>query len=1801
MTAVNPPPDFGLYFFGDYPGGTGAADAYDTMLTAARFADRHDFSSVWIPERHFHSFGGIFPNPSVLAAALARETRNVRINSGSVVLPLHDPIRVAEEWSVVDNLSGGRVGIGCASGWNSNDFVFYPDRYGRHRELMYEQVEEIRRLWAGASTTRTGGTGEPTTVSLHPRPVQRTVPMYTAVVGRRESFALAARHDLGIVTNLMTQDIDALADNIAYYRAARAEAGLDPAAGTVTVLVHTYLAADARRAREAAFGPLTGYMRASLSLFGQVTNSLGFNIDLAEADEDDLTYLFSRAYDRYCDSRALIGSPESCAETVARLRDAGVDEIAALVDFGMPADLLTAGLPHLDALRRRSLTATAYPVTPGQRRMWFLERLSPGDSQNEPKAIRLTGPIDHAALHRAVRRLGERHPGLRSVYREADGDAIRLVQPHQAIPVEVGDHTGQDEATVVADVIRQESHHRFDLAEGPLFRIRLLRLAPEHHVLVFSLHHITVDAASATILTRDLSELYRAELAGRTPRLPMLPRRPATPVAETDAGLAYWVERLGGEPPVLRLPADRPRPAVQTFAGRARFDRLDAEATAALVRLGTDNGATLFMTLLTGLAATIHRMSGQDDMIVGVPVSQRSPGQRDVVDFLVNTLPLRFDTSGDPTFGELLGRVRSVTLDGLDHATVPFETVVAAVSPPRDTSRTPVFQIMAEFKPGEAFTLDLPGVVATPLDAGRDVSVTDMSLHLLHRDGEVVVHLEYNTDLFDDATAARFSRLFLAVLATAGRRPAARLSELPYGDDTDRDLNQRWGTGPAANDTGTVVDAIEAHAADAPSAVAIVDEDGELDYAGLVAGAHRIAAALRAAGIGRDDVVATWLPRDRRAPVTWLGVMRSGAAYLPLDPALGTARVATVLADSRAAAVLTTRELSESLPSGHDVPVLVLDTSPGLAEDTPSPPVEDDAAYVVYTSGSSGRPKGVVIGHHGLTGLCGWFGRRFRFGRAGRAAAVCGQSFDASVVELWPTLYGGGSVAIAPEEVRRDPAALAAWCDRTGVRFTLLPTGLGEAVLELPADRRPSLSVLMIGGDVLRRRPAADVPFEVVNAYGPTEGTVLVTTHPVSADGPARIPIGSPIDGAVLRVCDAEGRPRPVGAVGELRIGGRPPAKGYLHDPGLTAERFVEDADGNRWYRTGDLVRWTNDGVLEFHGRIDDQVKIRGFRVEPGESAAALRGLDEVADTAVLAVADGTGERRLVAYVAPRPGVAVPGLEDRLVERLAGILPEYLIPTGWVCLDRLPYDANGKVDRARLPEWRPVVSEVSAPDSASGPRTAWAEALGIPVEKVDDSVSFFESGGHSITAMRLLNRLRAEFGIETSMMDFYREPTLRAVTTGPRPADLTEGPASYQQAGMVGGGIRSAPEDWNIVLHVDMRGDLDREALAEAVTAVTVRHESLRTGFVHRDGEWMQQVLPAAPASLPEVDLTGLPAEESAAGIDAESRRLAQTGFDVGAGHLVRFRLLRASADRWRLVVVAHHAVCDGWGMSVLLADLASAYRQAVTGGPVSLPRAAQSIEYARWQRENWSDRIFDRRMEHWRERLRGTDLTAGFPPTVARSEDTPGVFLRREIPTELVARVADFTAARGYTPFAAWATALGVLVARRTGVTSMAFGTPYAAREDARHDSLITSVAMVMPLGVHVPSGTGFGDACARTMADHATAVDHLMPFRKLCEGLVTDRAGLSKMFPVLLAYQSSVRLDLDLPGLETTVDEPHNGRPHRRTAFFVEPGRSRWRFGVLCDGARYDETTAGEWLDAWIEALAEGIGDPDTPLRLT
>ncbi|MFD0558618.1 amino acid adenylation domain-containing protein/natural product biosynthesis luciferase-like monooxygenase protein [Stackebrandtia endophytica] len=1411
--------DFSVYFFGDYPlETTDGVDKYDFIIDATRFADQHGFHAAWLPERHFHSFGGLFPNPSVLAAALARETDRIRLHAGSVVLPLHQTIRVAEEWSVVDNLSAGRAGICVASGWHANDFALFPQRYGTHRDSMYSQLGELRRLWSGEAISAVSGTGEDIDLKLYPTPVQSMPPMYAAVVGNPDSYRLAAREGLGIVTNLMTQSIEQLAERIELYRRTRAEVGLDPAGGRVVVLVHSYLGEDLATVRREAFEPFCGYMRSSLGLLGQAANSLGMTIDVHNTPEEDLRFLLGKAYERYCESRALIGTVDSCAPIVADLMAAGADEIAAFLDFGVPAEPAMAALPHLDALRRRFVTVAATvdeplpvslsteetaeptptepeseepseplsepssgpssgPLSFAQERFWLAEQLFPEHSTyNEARAVRLQGPVDPLILQRAFDRLADRHATLRTVIRVVDGQPRQIVRDDLTVELTVSDHLGQDESSVVAEVMSVESAHRFPLADGPLFRPRLLRFATDHHVLFLNAHHAIIDTVSAYRVAIEVSALYRAELTGGTADLPDLPmsyleyaeaQRTAVESGEHDVDLAYWREHLAGDLPVLALPTDRPRPAVLRPAGASVVDYLSGDLSERARRYSGSRRSTMFMTLLAAMATTFRRLSGQSEVVIGAAIADRPDGAENLIGAMLNTIPLRI-RQGEESFNDLLSLVRDTTMDGYQHGAVPFESILDVVKPPRDTSRTPLFQTLVVFENEDVFDLDLPEVTTTLLDVVPDRAIYDLAFYLANVADGVRVHAEYNTELFDESTVRGFIRQFEAVLEAAVTSPELPLPTLDTLTADDADRLSTWQRGPRpAPSAGPLSDQVARQAADDPTAIAIEHGEDTLDYQRLNRLADELAAQLTAAGV--HHVVAVRLPRGPGLAVAHLAIRRHGGVCLPIDPSLPRDRVAFMLADTGCRLILTDEEAPfAGVARWHvtDLGETRSITAIPTAESAPDP--GEDAAYLIFTSGSTGAPKAVPVDERGIDNACAWYRRRTELTAGTRTTITAGLGFDVFIMELWSALTAGARLVVPTEEARHDPAAMVEWLRQRHIEVAWLPTVLAEGVVALPASDRVPTRIIVTVGSALRVAPRPTAPFELVNAYGPAE-TSIVASHATIAPGSSTIPIGVPLPGTELYLLDDRLSPVPVGSTGEIHIGGIGVASGYLGRPELTAQRFVATSVG-RLYRTGDLARWNDDGELEFLGRNDDQVKIRGFRVEPGEVTAALRAVEGVEDAVVIAEGDPV---MLAAYLV---GPTESDTAD-VVARIRRVLPDHMVPRRFAYLSALPLNRNGKVDRSQLPAARTVTVGTDAPDSAMEHQLAqlWCEELGL--DTVGVTTSFFDLGGDSLAAARLVSQVRSMTGSAYPLLDFFRAPTIRAMAARVEQPTTTAPPA----------------------------------------------------------------------------------------------------------------------------------------------------------------------------------------------------------------------------------------------------------------------------------------------------------------------------------------------------------------------------------------------------------------------------------------
>jgi len=1030
--------------------------------------------------------------------------------------------------------------------------------------------------------------------------------------------------------------------------------------------------------------------------------------------------------------------------------------------------------------------AADYPLSPAQRRLWVLAQLEEGRAvYSMPFALELAGELDRVALERALDDVVDRHESLRTIFVEVRGEPRQRVQPAAGAAPGWRDLTGEADPDLAACALATaEARRPFDLECGPLFRAQLVRLAPTRHLLLTTMHHIVADGLSLGVFVRELAQAYRTRRAGAAPDWIPLPlqyrdyavwqlARSAAPEMAAHSG--YWREKLVGAPPALELPTDRPRPAVQTFRGRIHAFRLDDPRRRGLVALARREQASLFMVLVALVKVLLRRHTGQEDIVVASPIAGREhadlTGQ---IGFYLNTLVLRDRVPGGASFLEVLRGVRQTALKAYEHQAFPFDQLVEELDLPRDLSRSPLCDVVVVLQNTGDLRLLLPEVEARAFPFETGISKFDLTFDFQEAPDGLHVGLEFNTDLFDSdrmaRLAAQFSTLVDRVLADA-TGPVGRLEILP--EEERRRVLEEFNTTEVTVPAGVdVVTMIEAQVEQSPGAPAVEFDGRTLTYDELNTRANRLAHHLRAEGAGQGALVAVCLERSTELVVALLAVLKTGATYVPLDPAFPTERLAYMLEDSGASLLIgefpvgggsagSCRRIDMGAVEGADAPA----GSPARRVDG------DTAAYVIYTSGSTGRPKGVEVLHRGLTNFLLGMQREPGLTAADTLLAVTTVSFDIAGLEMWLPLTVGARVVLVSRETAADGTALRETLHRSRANFMQATPATWRLLLAAGWRGTPGLRILC-GGEALPGELAGLLLVrgaEVWNVYGPTETTVWSTAHRVSpADASlATVTIGRPIANTRCYVVDAAGEPAPIGVPGELWIGGEGVARGYWRRPELTAEKFVRDpfarSTGARVYRTGDIARWRADGTLEFLGRGDHQVKLRGFRIELGEIEAALLAHALVRAAAVALREVRPGDPQLVAYVVPRDApVAMAELRDHLRAKL----PDYMVPGAWVSLAELPLTSNGKVDRRALPvpgvEARPAAAKHVPPrtPAEAAVAAAWAEVLGAPQVGAEDN--FFDLGGHSLKATMAVARLRERHGGAFTLADLFRHPTVAA-------------------------------------------------------------------------------------------------------------------------------------------------------------------------------------------------------------------------------------------------------------------------------------------------------------------------------------------------------------------------------------------------------------------------------------------------------
>ena len=1475
---------------------------------------------------------------------------------------------------------------------------------------------------------------------------------------------------------------------------------------------------------------------------------------------------------------------------MSRLRkDVGVELPLAAV-FESPDVAGLAG--KVEEAHRQALVPSLPPLQPrgeersgvaslsfAQQRLWFLDQLAPGNPfYNIPLVVRLVGGLDPVRVGSSLRELTTRHDTLRTTFPSVGGRPEARIADATEVRVPLVDLSQLPSAegeAVARRLVAAAAHRPFDLARGPLLHTLLLRLGRREHVLVLALHHIVADGWSMGVLMREMMTLYGG---GSLPSLPIHYADYATwqegwlhgEVAEVL--LDEWRRRLAGSPPVLELPTDRPRPAVQSFRGGHYQHLLSADLGAGLTGVGQKRGATLFMVLLAAFQTLLARIANQEDVLVGTPIANRQQAALEgLIGLFINTLVLRAQPGAEKTFEGLLQEVKETSLSAYAHQDLPFEHLVEALQPQRDLSFTPIFQVLFVFQNLALPRFDLPDLEVEEFAAEGGTAKFDLTLTIASGDSEasgnapLALSWVYSSDLFDHTTIRRWSRSLNRLLEKVVEVPGVVLKDLPLLSPEERhQVVREW------NDRDRPVDAppmlhriVTRRAAERGEAMAAVEGARHLSYGELVRRAEHLAKHLRAAGVGPDVRVGISLERSLEMYWALLGVLEAGGVCVPIDPEYPAERREFLVADSGLAVLLTTHgrvdgAVGEGVPriyleeSLQEMPSDVAGEGTGGGPTGPEP-AGDSLVYVIYTSGSTGVPKGVAMTHRPLVNLVAWQSADPALQRGVRRMQFSSLSFDGSFREIFVTWGSGGTLVLVPEPLRRDVPALVRWIAQERVEKALLPAVVLRLAVREGLQRPEDLATLrevlnsgeqMVVDEGMRRLfkslPAAGLH----NHYSPSE-THLVTVGPLARE-PARWPelppIGRPIQNVQIHLLDRWGKTVPMGVPGELCVGGASAARGYLGRPAQTARRFVPDPfsgiDGARMYRTGDLARTRSDGEIEFLGRIDFQIKVRGIRIEPGEIETVLAEQPGVQQVVVVAKAWPGGDARLVAYLVATAGeeLVPEALRSALLERL----PEPMVPSRFVVLDALPLNANRKVDRKALPE-------PTAADEQDGaflaPRTevekqvagVWEAILGLEAVGLRDD--FFALGGHSLLATQVVSRLCTALHLEALPVRLiFEKPTVEALAaaivgwgrgggseiierqSGPGPFPLS---AAQERLWFL---YRMDPTStaYNTVAAARLRGALDVDVLEGALREIVRRHGSLRTTFEEREKGVGQWVDPKVSVTLPHIDLRGLEAwrreEEVHKLCSAQGRR----PFNLERGPVLRLALLDLGPEERVLLLGVHHIVSDGWSQGVFLHELEALYGAALRGLPSPLPELpVQYVDFACWQRRRLAQGALETQLNYWRERLAGPLPVLELPTDRPRPEvqSFRGISVPCRLSSEVSEGLVELSRSHGTTLYMTLLAAFSVLLYRYSWQEDLIIGCPVANRNLEETEGLIGFFVNTLVQRIDLSGSPTFATLLGRVReVTLASQIHQDVPFERLVEVVAPERdLSRNPLFQVL------------------------------------------------------------------------------------
>jgi len=1468
--------------------------------------------------------------------------------------------------------------------------------------------------------------------------------------------------------------------------------------------------------------------------------------------------------------------------------------------------------------------------------------------------LRLTGELDRALLERSLEGIINRHEALWGSFDGASGTARQSVWPTLTPILKVIDlrHVPdvEHEKQILA-IAGQEAGTPFNLTRDPLLRSSLIRFGEKDYVLLMILHQIGFDVSSVRIIIGELALSYEAFASGKDSSIaePSLrygdfvrSQRESLQDGRLARELSYWKQQLNGAPALLELPTDRPRSATKSFTTAKLGFGLSSVLTGSLKTLCQQEGKPLSVILLAAFKTLLYRYSRQQDILVGTNVDCRMGADtEDLIGPFANTVGLRTDLSGSITFRDLLARVAAVAEQAWAHPNIPFKTLIDELHSEQSLSHKPVMQVMFALDEVPRTPLQVSGVTFQLMSLDSSAVNYDLMLSLWQAEERLIGSLEYNSALFEAATAKRITGHFETLLEAIASSPEQLIADIPILTQAERDqLLVDW------NDTARdyprdncIHQLFEAQVERSPHATAIIAEDGQLTYDELNCRANQLAHYLKELGVGPEVFVGVCLERSIEMVVAMLGILKAGGAYIPLDPVYPTDRLAFMIKDGPAAVLLTQQRLLELLPD-HTAMAVCLDSDWGMIstrtrQNPRSRVIADNVAYSIYTSGSTGKPKGIAIQHQTAVTMLYWSREVFTSAEFGGMLASTSICFDMSVFELFATLSWGGKIILADNALQL-PALRAA--DHV-VLIDTVPSAMAELlrVNGVPNSAR----TVNLGGEALsdmlvQRILELEQVDRVINLYGPSEDTTFTTFALMEKAQFNRSTVGRPLANTQIFVLDSRLQPVPIGVPGEVYIGGGGLTRGYLNHPEMTAEKFIPNPfslpPGARMYKTGDLARYLPDSNIDYLGRIDHQVKIRGFRVELGEIEATLEQHPSVRASVVLVREDAAGDKRLVAYITFQ-GQAPPSTSE-LRELLSKHLPVYMIPSAFVFLDAMPLTPNGKVDRRALPA--PDQSRPDLEGPLVSPRTQtermltsiWQEILRLESVGIHDN--FFDLGGHSLLATQFISRVRDECGVELSLREIFFTPTIADIAgsmdrrTGreqgpeaftlhpiPREGDL---PVSFSQERVwFVQQLNPASLAYNFQATIRLQGELAIEKLEQALSEIVRRHEIWRTTFLEKDGRVIQVIHEARPLSLPLIDLQVFPESER----ETEARRVIGAElkklFDLTELPLVRWILLRFSAQDHLLLHVEHHIVHDGWSFNIFLNEMATLYNAFSTGNQSALAEMAiQFADFAHWQRQWMQGEVAAKQLDYWKQRLAGCPTLLNLPLDHPRppAQTFRGAAPRVELPLTLCNRLRVLSRQQGSTLFMTMFAAFLTLLHRYSGETDICVGSGIANRRWSETESLIGMIINNLVLRNDLSGNPTFRallEQVRKVTLDAYANQD--VPFDKVVEALHPQRDfSYNPLYQVMFAFHDSPLSDLEMLGLDLTLTEAISNQSAKWDFSLIviprgeqQVGRSKpdkseaitmiWEY----NSDLFDEATIKRLIQ-YYQTLLEGItADPD------